>query len=259
MGLIGKVMTGNYDSTATFPPVTGSAGINVGTNERIISVAAGAILAGIGLTKLNREGIALAIAGGALILRGSSGYCPINTMIDRNTAESIPKALTIRKSIRINRSRPLVYKFWRQLENLPKFMTHLKEVKEIDSIRSKWIAAIPANLGDIEWEAEILRDDENKLIRWQSLPGSTIDNSGEVRFQDSGDNKTLVLITLSYRPPLGDVGNLGGKIFNPIFKNLLKKDLEEFKTVIEGHIAAAPNESFLESSQTRLQSEPVQL
>jgi uncharacterized membrane protein len=257
MGLIEKAMSGKYESNAIIPPVTGSSEINVGTKERVLSVTAGAILTALGLKNFSRDGLALAITGGALILRGSSGYCPINEMVGRNSAISSPKALTIRKSISINRNRADVYQFWRQLENLPKFMSHLLQVDQIDKIRSKWIAAIPGDLGNVHWEAEILREDENRLIKWQSLPGSALDNSGEVRFQDAGGKRTILHVTISYRAPLGDIGNIAGKIFNPLFENMVKKDLEAFKHVIEALIPESEDESFLESAQSRLASKPL--
>jgi uncharacterized membrane protein len=234
MGLIGKVMTGNYDETTTFPPVTGSSQINVGKTERIISIASGAVLAAIGLRKFDKEGLALTIAGGALVLRGASGFCPVNAMIDRDTANTTPKAITIRKSLIVNKPRSEVYAYWRQLENLPRFMTHLSEVVQIDNLKSKWKAKIPGDLGTLTWEAEILREDENQLLKWQSLPGSSIDNSGEVRFEDVvGGAGTKLDVTFSYRPPVGDVGRLAVALFNPAFEDLLKDDLLKFKREIE--------------------------
>ena len=234
MGLIGKVMTGNYDETATFPPATGSSQINVGSTERTISIAAGAVLAAIGLRKFDKEGLALTIAGGALILRGASGFCPVNAMIDRDTANTTLKALTIRKSLIVNKPRSEVYAYWRQLENLPKFMTHLSEVVQLDSLRSRWKAKVPGDLGTITWEAEILREDENKLLKWQSLPESSIDNSGEVRFEDAvGGAGTRLYVTISYRAPVGDLGRIVGGLLNPAFEDLLKDDLMKFKREIE--------------------------
>lgn len=48
--------------------------INVGSNERTISLVAGAVLLGLGLS---RGGLATLGLGGALIYRGASGYCSV--------------------------------------------------------------------------------------------------------------------------------------------------------------------------------------
>ena len=66
-----------------------------------------------------------------------------------------------------------VYRFWRRLENLPQFMTHLDRVTEAPDGTSHWVAAGPAGL-TVEWDAEIINEVENKVLAWRSLPGSDV-------------------------------------------------------------------------------------
>src|SRR5690606_40848504 len=55
-------------------------------------------------------------------------------------------------STTIRRPRSEVYAFWRRLENLPRFMTHLDEVEEIDARHSHWRATAPFGR-TVSWDA----------------------------------------------------------------------------------------------------------
>ena len=49
----------------------------------------------------------------------------------------------VRESIRLEVPLADVYRFWRRLENLPRFMTHLDRVTETSDGKSHWVAAGP--------------------------------------------------------------------------------------------------------------------
>ncbi|CAO3414070.1 YgaP family membrane protein [Azospirillum endophyticum] len=71
----------------------GSYGINVGHNERLASLAGGVLLAVLGLRRPNWTGAAMALAGGALVARGLTGYCPGKAMLSdwsHNDRAAIP-------------------------------------------------------------------------------------------------------------------------------------------------------------------------
>ncbi len=169
------------------------------------------------------------VAGGALLFKAvkslnGSGIKAVNR-----------KAIVeIKSTMVIKRPKEELYSYWRDLENLPNFMSHIQEVVEVNNKRSHWVAQVPGGLGHIEWEAEIVWEQENQLLAWRSLPDSEIENSGEVRFQDSGNRKsTLVETTISYRPPLGRAGEMAAKLLNPAFKKVVENDLKEFKKLME--------------------------
>jgi uncharacterized membrane protein len=59
---------------------------NVGNAERIISLAAGVILTVAGLRKKETMlGKGMSFIGGLLITRGTTGFCPLNKAIGRNS------------------------------------------------------------------------------------------------------------------------------------------------------------------------------
>src|SRR4029079_10328339 len=100
-----------------------------------------------------------------------------------NPKPSLGRAVCVhvRESIRLEVPLADVYRFWRRLENLPLFMTHLERVTEVSDGRSHWVAAGPGGLA-VEWEAEIIHEVENKVLAWRSLPGSDVVTAGSVNF-----------------------------------------------------------------------------
>ncbi|CAM3449461.1 YgaP-like transmembrane domain [Pontibacter korlensis] len=221
------------------PPVSGTSHINVGTTERVASLIGGALLAYYGLKRTDKAGWFLAATGGSLLFRGITGYCPTNEALGRNTAGEKDIAIEITRSLTINRPRAELYQFWRMFENLPRFMHHLKEVRQLGPKRSHWVARIPKGVGTVEWEADIIEEETDRLIAWRSLEGSDVDNAGEVRFLDAPANRgTIVQATITYRPPIGDVGGGIAKLLNPVFKQMVLNDLHRFKQLMEsGEVA----------------------
>jgi hypothetical protein len=58
---------------------------NVGGAERQISLATGAVLAGLGLTRGGLTGLAMLGLGGALAFRGATGYCSVYNSLGLNS------------------------------------------------------------------------------------------------------------------------------------------------------------------------------
>ena len=219
------------------PYATGSSTVNIGRNERIMSAVAGALLTTVGA---RRGSWLLATTGGYLAFRGASGYCPLNRAVGRNTAENAAvEALEISRSVTINKPRPEVYAYWRKLENLPLFMKHLQSVTQLDPKRSHWVAPVPgtekiAAIGNLEWDAELVEEVENEKLVWRSVAEATVDNAGEVRFQDAPPGRgTEVHVTIRYTPPLGQLGTLVAGLFQPAFRQMVKEDIRRFKRIME--------------------------
>lgn len=212
--------------------------VNISKTERLLMIAAGTYLLYRVLKKNDDKKLMEGITAGTMLLRGISGYCPAYDVMNKtNTLQS--KSISITSSLVVNKPIDDVYSAWRQLENLPLFMKHLQSVSVIDSTNSEWKAKVPGGIGTISWKAEILMDKPNELLSWHSLPGSTIDNSGKVRFKSNG-NATEIEVSLSYRAPLGKAGEVTAKLFTSVFENMLRKDIEGFKEYIEtGTISAS--------------------
>lgn len=205
---------------SSIPPVTGTSNVNVGDAERIISALGGAALTVMALRDIKSAGgIGMLLAGGFLIVRGLSGYCALNAALGRNTARMAGRPVEVDTSVVLNRPASEVYSFWKNLENLPRFMKHLEKVERIDETHSRWTAKGPGGIGSVSWEAEIVEDFQNELISWRSLPGSTVDNAGRVRFRETPTG-TEIKVQMSYRLPGGDVGGMAAKLLNPMTEKM---------------------------------------
>ena len=137
------------------------------------------------------------------------------------------------KSVIVNRSIEEVYQFWRDFQNLPRFMYYLESVEVLDDNRSHWKAKGPAGT-TFEWDAEITDERRNESISWRSLEGADVENSGTVRFERApGGRGTLVRVELEYAPPAGAVGAAIAKLFGKEPGQEIGEDLRRFKQIIE--------------------------
>jgi uncharacterized membrane protein len=126
-----------------------------------------------------------------------------------------------------------VYAYWRDFENLPRFMRHLEVVRVIDDRRSHWVARAPAGK-TVEWDAEITEDRPNELIAWHSLEGADVHNGGSVRFlRAPGGRGTEVRVEIEYVPPLGKLGSKIAMLWREEPGQQVQDDLRHFKQVME--------------------------
>ncbi|MEA2734228.1 MAG: hypothetical protein QOE14_679 [Humisphaera sp.] len=231
------------------PPREGAASqqshTNVGSTERTVSTAAGAILALAGLGRRSLPGLVIAAIGGGLIYRGVSGSCPVYHAMGLDTSDEprasadpedyFERGIHVEEALTINKSPWELYEFWRNFENLPKIMSHLESVTVIDEKRSHWVAKAPAIAGGkVEWDAEIINDEPNALIAWRSLENADVDNAGSVRFVPApGDRGTEVKVVIDYIPPAGRIGKWVAKLFGEEPAQQIEEDLRKFKRVME--------------------------
>lgn len=204
--------------------------VNVSAFERILMTAAGSYLLYRGLAQ-EKKNLTQITSGGAMLARGISGYCPVYSAVGHLKNDK-GSNVNIRTSIVINKPIAEVYAFWRNLENLPKFLNHLESVKTLNSTQSQWTAKGPAGIGSLSWNAEIIKDQKEKLLSWQSMDGAPIKNFGKVLFKAVG-NSTEIDVTISYRAPMGIAGQAAAKLLNPIFSKIVLDDISGFKSYLE--------------------------
>jgi len=174
----------------------------------------------------------LAVAGGGLAARGLGVVEGLQSAADAN------QSIKVEKTVTIDKPADELYRLWRNFENLPRFMKHLKHVTVIDETRSHWIASAPMG-NSVEWDAEIVREEENRLIAWASVEGADVDNSGFVRFQAAPAGRgTEVKVVIEYNPPGGAIGAGAAKLFGEAPEQQIADDLRRFKQLMEaGEIA----------------------
>ncbi len=212
--------------------------LNVSNIERVLSVMGGTYLL-IDSTLKKEFSILKTLAAGFLLFRGVSGHCPLYQSVGKTEPEFHAKNVNIKAMITVSKPRHEVYGFWRRLENLPTVMKHLEKVTIIDEHTSEWTARLPAGLGTITWQSEIIKDEPGALLSWQSLPGSAIENAGKVEFSDAGKWGTNLHIVISYHAPLGVVGEQAARLVNPVFEKMVKQDIKNVKLHLDGGLVAA--------------------
>jgi uncharacterized membrane protein len=215
--------------------------VNVGRRERWISAVAAAALTAYALRRGGGRATILPLAG-ALLGRAVSGRCPVNQMLGRDSSLDEPtspvtsvrrgEGVRVDERIVLNRARSEVYRFWRDLENLPRFMDHLESVTMLDEERSHWVAKGPAG-SRVEWDAVIHHEIPNELIAWRSLEGSEVDNAGSVHFSPTENGDTEVRVVLRYDPPAGKAGAAVAWLLGEEPSGQVAEDLRRLKQVVE--------------------------
>ena len=142
------------------------------------------------------------------------------------------REIEVRRAITVWAPQDEVYRFWRNFENLPRFMQHLESVQVIDDRRSHWKAKAPAGTS-VEWDAEIIEDRPDELIVWRAIANADVPNRGSVRFVPSPQGGTEVHVELSYQPPGGRLGAIVAKLLGEEPEIQVASDLRRFKQVIE--------------------------
>lgn len=147
-------------------------------------------------------------------------------------------------TVTINRPQGEVYRFWRTLENLPRFMDRIASVRVTGERTSHWVAKAPAGT-TVEWDAEITEDVRDERIAWRSLDGADMDSAGVVRFEPAPAGRgTIVRVEMHYRPPGGAVGSLVARLFGQAPERQLRADLRRLAQLLEaGEIAGTAGQS----------------
>jgi uncharacterized membrane protein len=213
----------------------GSLEMNVSDRERMASITIGSSLLVNALLTGRRFRLMKGIAGAALLVRGALGYCPVYARAlhrSRSTRNGL-SAINLKTRVTVNKDRQEIYHFWRRLENLPYVLKHIESITTIDDIHSKWKLKMPAHIADIQWTAEIVKDEPGKLIGWQSVNDSIIHSAGKVEFSDAGDGYTTIDVLITYHPPLGAIGDSVARFFSPSIEKIIQDDIKNFVYIAE--------------------------
>ena len=184
------------------------------------AILGGGAIAVLGLSHRSKTGLAVAAAGG-LVAYGGLAF------------DASPQDVLVESSFALNCTPEKAYQFWRNFENLPRFMRNLESVNVIDNRHSEW--SVIGRFGkNVRWTAEIVDEKENEWIVWRSLPGSDLDLRGAVHFRTAPGNRgTILTASVQYSSPAGAsvraVASMVGK--NPEF--MMREDLRRFKALIE--------------------------
>jgi len=241
--------------------------------QRWVSGVGGASILYYGLRQHNLSRLPLAVLGAGLIYQAASGnnlldYLPINNddneeyyfnQAPPNYEPLKPSELRIRKSITVNRPAAELYAYWRKLSNLPTFMNHVKSVEETSSEQSHWVVNVVRGM-QLEWDARITVDRPNEMIAWETLPDSSVQNRGYVKFIPTSYG-TEVSVSIEYDPPGAAAGALAGRALKFIAATDIKEEIRHFKSLMEaGEVPTTDGQASARSSdQKQERRQPAQI
>src|SRR5712672_3490063 len=186
--------------------------------SRLLYGLAGGVLVIFGMSRRSWLREPLALVGADLLSYGATGH---------------QLGVQVQRSIHVNAPPRAAYEFVRDLENLPRFMEHVKNVSTKDEKRSHWVVKAPAGT-QVEWDAEIINDLPDELIAWRSINNPDIDSAGSVRFErTTRDDGTVIRVSMQYLPPAGILGATVAKLFGEEPEQQLKDDLGRLKMALE--------------------------
>lgn len=168
-----------------------------------------------------------------------AGITALDLLATRNAAKAAGASdATVNGVHTVNRPADQVYRFWRDLENMPRFMHRIRSVQPTGERTSHWVANAPAGI-TLEWDSEITEDRPGHCIAWQSTRDAAVDHAGRVTFTPAPGNRgTQVRVEMHYRPPGGTVGAAVAKVFGVAAEQQLREDLRRAAQLMEtGEIA----------------------
>ena len=198
-------------------------GPNWSPTQRAAAGALGAGMAAYGFLRGGLRGIVYTLMGGALLTRASTNQ--------ELAALGGARGILVEKTIRVDAPVEQVFAYWRNLENLPQWMSHVREVRYQGGDRYHWVVDGPAG-APVEWDSELLNVVENHEMTWRSVEGSQVDNTGRVRFEQDGTG-CRIRVQLRYMPPGGVIGHVVAKAFGVDPKSHMDDDLTRMKSTIE--------------------------
>jgi uncharacterized membrane protein len=201
---------------------------NWSPTARLLVGVAGGLLAVYGRVRSGLVGTALSLLGLGLLARGVANV-QLKRLVGTGGGR---RAVDINKAINVAAPAEQVYEFWTHFENFPRFMAHVKEIRDHGNGRSHWVVAGPAGT-PVEFDALITKQVPNQVIAWKSLPDQTVQSAGIVRFDPNPDGGTRITVQMSYNPPAGALGHAVASLFGVDPKRAMDEDLARLKTLLE--------------------------
>jgi uncharacterized membrane protein len=208
---------------------------------RLLTGLAGSMLLVTGYARRGLPGLALSMIGAGLLARSAAN----RDLATLTGVGARRRGIPVQKTLIVNADLERVFDFWRHPEDFPRSMRHVREVRPTGENRWNWRVDGPAG-STIEWEAQYTSIVPNRLIAWRTVPGSSVEHSGTVRFAAEPQGGTRVDIQFEYMPPAGALGHAIARLFGTDPKRELDDDMMRMKTMLETghppHDAARPAE-----------------
>jgi uncharacterized membrane protein len=212
---------------------------NIGTWERVASLAAGVGVLALGARRGGRVGRMFTTAGGGLMARGLTGYCPGHALArhrrrqrDTRLALGGRRGAFVREGVVVKAPADALYALWHDPTNLQGIIPPVESVERLDDVRARWVTRGSGGVLT-EWNAEIINDVPGRIIGWRSFPGADVAHAGSVTFRPRLPDETEVTVTLQCEVPAGRVGLTLTRIFGGSPSERVRTALRRWKQLLE--------------------------
>jgi uncharacterized membrane protein len=195
---------------------------------RLLVGAAGGGLALYGATRRDRLGAALGSLGLGLLVRGLTDQ-PVRRIAGLDREKGVSE---VQKAIHVNAPVEKVFGLWADYGNFPRFLSHVREVRDLGDGRSHWVVEGPAGI-PVEWDSVLTRFEREREVAWRTARGADVMHHGRVLFTPDAEGGTRVEVRLSYTPPAGPLGQAVATLFGVEPERQIDEDLIRMKTYIE--------------------------
>jgi uncharacterized membrane protein len=192
-------------------------------------------------TRADRTGAALVVVAGVTAvdiwasLRRQDAQDDDSAALARSSAPvtDVDPSVPVHAVVTIHRPAAEIYELWRDFQNLPRFMSHVRSVDVRDRTRSRWHVSVTGR-DDLAWDAVVTDDRPNQLIAWRSVENAAFAHAGEVRFLTApGDRGTEVHLKMNVLAPGGALGKAVGKLVHRLPEQIIAADLKRLKQLLE--------------------------
>jgi uncharacterized membrane protein len=199
--------------------------------QRALAGAGGAALAMYGYIRGGLRGMVMCALGGTLVARATA---------NQELGQALRgHGILVEKSIFVDAPVEQVFAYWRDLENLPHWMSHVREVRALGDGRYHWRVDGPAGV-PVEWESEMLNVEDNREMTWHTVGDAQVGHVGRIRFEPEKAG-TRLQVQMRYMPPGGVVGHAVARVFGADPRTEMDEDLARMKAAIEA--AKLPREA----------------
>jgi uncharacterized membrane protein len=156
------------------------------------------------------------------------------SVMSRSQLEPAGDSIDVRVTIR----RPVadVFKFYKDLRNLPLFVGDVMDVQHLGPGMYQWTVQGPLGMR-MKWRVLVTNEVTNRLIRYETITAPELRTSWEVRFAPGPDaNQTEVHERMT--PPLGRVGRAALALIGKPPGAEVRANLQRLKELLEtGHVS----------------------
>lgn len=194
----------------------GSRAKNVGTAERSVSVALGAVLAWSGLRRSGLARLLMLGGGGFLGVRGATGHCPVFSRFGLDTSpQARSEGFTLKRAVTVGCAQEDARSAWLDLVTGPE----TSDSAELSLLRQA--------------DAVIAEDELSGLISWRHENGYPR-RSGSVRFTPApGDRGTEIHVQLRTVPSKSWISAVARPLLRQSVDVKLGQELRRIKQIIE--------------------------